>query len=160
LFGLGSSTQFEAAWIYYALPLKRPGELMLGAIKALACRLALPVFGVLAAILLALGGLQLLPDVALALCLNGLVASLCALVVARDLPFSCAATAAQTGGKVALAFVLLLPPALAGLLHYGLTSVPGAVTLAILPVACLCAVMFRSYARLGWPRSGLRLAEQ
>jgi ABC-2 type transport system permease protein len=159
LFGLGSSTQFEAAWIYYALPLKRPGELMLGAIKALACRLALPVFGVLAAILLALGGLQLLPDVALAMCMNGVVASLCALAVARELPFSCAATTMQSGGKVGLAFALMIPPALAGLLHYGLTFMPGAVTLAILPVACLCAVIFRAYARLGWPRSGLRLAE-
>ena len=157
---LSYSTQFEAAWIYYALPLEHPGELMVGALKALACRLALPVFGVLGGALVVLGGGRLLPDVVLVVCLAGVFFVVCAMVVGRELPFSANVSALQASGRIGLGFVLLIPPGMAGLGHYFLTFVPYGVTIAILPTAALCAVLLRVYARRGWPRSGLRFETQ
>ena len=51
----------------------------------------------------------------------------------------------------------MIPPGLAGLGHHLLTSVPRGVTIAILPTTALWAILLRAYARLGWPRFGLRL---
>lgn len=150
------SSQFEAAWIYYALPLERPGSLMVGVLKAMACRFALPLFVLFAVILVPLVGPEVLPDVGLALCLNGVVSVAVALVIVRDLPFSESTSALQSGGRFGRTLPLLLLPALAGFGHYGLTFLPYAVPLAIVPAAILYLLLVRAYERLDWSRFGAR----
>jgi len=149
------SSQFEAAWIYYVLPLKRPGALMVGAMAALAVRFALPLFALFAVLLVPLVGAKVLADVLLALCLNGVVCLALALIAARHLPFSENVTAVQASGRFGRAFPLLLLPAGVGFAHYGLTRVPYGVWSGIVPAAGLCALLAWAYARLGWTRFGM-----
>lgn len=158
LYQISYSTSYEAAWIYYAVPLKSPGKLVLGAIQALACRLALPVYLVVGSLVLAVGGWKLLPDVVLAFCMIAVAMSATALLVARDLPYSSSPSTMQSGGRFGAAFVMMLPPVMLGFLHFGLTHVRGGVILAIPPAAALVWVLMRLYTRVGWPKGGLRLA--
>jgi len=152
------TNEFEAAWVYYALPLRRPGELMVGAFKAMACRFAVPVFLVFALLLGGLIGARVVPDILLAFALNGVVSVAVAFVMIRSLPFSEKPSALQSGGRLGRTLPLLGLPVVAGGLHYALTFVPHGVLAAILPAAALYAVLVRLYARVGWPRFGLRLA--
>ena len=151
------SNQFEAAWVYYALPLHRPGELMLGAIKALACRFTVPVFVLLAIVLSLAAGPEILVDVALALCMTGVITLAVALIACRNLPFSTAISALQSGSRIGRSLVLLVIPAAAGAFHYLLTFVPYAVPVAVIAAAVLYRALARMYARLGWNRFGLNL---
>ncbi|HUU82435.1 MAG TPA: hypothetical protein VM243_02920 [Phycisphaerae bacterium] len=150
------SSQFEAAWIYYALPLERPGALMVGALKAMACRFALPLFGLFAILLVPVVGPAVLVDVALALCFNGVVVVAVAWITIRNLPFSENVTALQSGGRFGRALPLLLLPGLAGGAHYGLTFIPYAVPLSIVPAAVLYWLLIRAYGRLDWSRFGMQ----
>ena len=144
------SHQFEAAWIYRALPVRRPGELMVGALKALAWRFVLPVYVLFTVGLLVLVGPSALPDIALALCLTGVVTVGLALVMNPGLPFSTNLSALQSGGKFGKNMFLMILPAAAWLGHYLLTKLPYAVAAAIVPAALLYLLFERIYAGFGW----------
>ncbi len=158
LFAMQYSNQFEAAWIYYALPLRSPGQLMVGVFKAMACRFGIVTFGVFAVVLGVLVGPSVLPCVALALFLNGTVAIVTSFLIVRRLPFSENVSTLQSGGRFAATLPLLVLPGGAGFGHYLLTHVPHAVPLAILPAAGLFAVLLWIYGRQNWSRFGLAAA--
>ncbi len=149
------STQFEAAWIYRALPLRRPGGLMVGAMKALGCRFVFPLYLVFAGGLLALIGPRVLPDVAFALCMTGVVTVTLALLMNPDLPFSANLSALQSSGQFVKNMLSMLLPLIAGGGHWLLTLLPYGsyiVAGATLPAALLCLLLTRVYAGVGWSR--------
>ncbi|MHC4062910.1 MAG: hypothetical protein ACYSUQ_02975 [Planctomycetota bacterium] len=149
------SSQFEAAWIYHALPLSHPGELVLGAFKALACRFVLPIFGLLAILLSIAVGVRALADMALALAMTGVITLAVALLACRHLPFSQQTSTLQSSGRFGRNMILLVLPAAAGGIHYLLTSVPHAVPIALIPATIGYGLLTRVYTRLGWPRFGV-----
>lgn len=149
------STQFEAAWIYRALPLRRPGGLMVGAMKALGCRFVFPLYLVFAGGLLALIGPKVLPDVAFALCMTGVVTVTLALLMNPGLPFSANLSALQSSGQFGKNMLSMILPVIAGGGHWLLTLLPYGsfiVVVATLPAAWLCLLLTRIYAGRGWSR--------
>jgi ABC-2 type transport system permease protein len=146
LIHLRFSNQPEAAWIYFALPLDRPGEILLGALKAIVVRLMLPTFALVAALTLAIWGWRVLPDILLALAVTLLICVLEALMVARRLPFSEATSNMENSGR-SLRSLLLMPLVAAfGLAHYLIRPFPLIVLAAVpavLLVALGCALLYR-----------------
>jgi ABC-2 type transport system permease protein len=150
LIHLRFSNQPEAAWVYFALPLDRPGEVLLGALKAIVARLMLPTFALVAAMTLAIWGWRVLPDVLLALAVTLLICLLQALIVARHLPFSESPGAMEDSGR-SLRSLLLMPILGAfAFAHYLIHPFP-LVVLAATPVVLLVAVACAQvYRRTNW----------
>ena len=150
LLHLRFSSQFEAAWIYSALPLYRPGEVLLGAFKAVMVRLMLPTFAVLAAIALVVWGWRVLPDVLLASVVLVLICLIEALLVGRHLPFSESAGAMESSGRTLRSMLLMPIVGGFGLAHYAIRPYPFVVLGAIPIVLLLAFACARLYQRTTW----------
>lgn len=112
------SDQYKAAWVFYASPIATPGNIMIGAFKALCVKLFLPFFTAIAIFTVSVWGIRVLPDVLLAL-INVLLLSTCmARISFRQLPFSSMEQAKQAGGKVAKSLLAMTIPFALGVGHY------------------------------------------
>jgi hypothetical protein len=141
---------FEAAWIYYALPVEKPGAILSAGLKVILTRFSIPLFGFIALATLAVWGPSIIGDVFLVLCVLFLSSLLAASLFARRFPFSEKRTGQQASGQTGRSFVFLISLATAGGIHFGLTFVPWGVPGAIL-VSCLLVVFgFRTYRQLDW----------
>jgi hypothetical protein len=118
------SDQYKASWIYYSSPIARPGEVMLGAFKAVWVKYFLPMFGIVSLFVLYVWGPKTLLDIALALT-NITVFALGILRVAyRKLPFSALELMKEKGNRFfKTMFIMLLPTSL-GFGHYWTTITP------------------------------------
>ena len=145
------SSQGEAAWIYTALPVDRPGRVLVGALKVMLVRFVAFAFAGVAVLTLAIWGWRILPDVVLAGCATLLVAVLQALIFARSFPFSVTFGVAQGSGRIGRTMLWMLFPATLGGLHVLLQwSFPQAVFVAIPLVVVLALLLLREYSQLGW----------
>jgi hypothetical protein len=116
------SDQYKAAWVYWAAPLQKPGQVLEGAFKALWIKYLFPFFFILSLFTVALWGPQTLPDLFLAL-INVTLFAVCMIRVSvRHFPFSTAESMNQAGQKIIRAFMAMLLPALLGVAHYLLVS--------------------------------------
>jgi len=139
-----------AAWIYWSAPIARPGALLAGALMAVLMQLVMPAFGLLAAVCLAIWGLNVLADVVLAAGVTWLTSVLFAWWEERYFPFSCPVSVRQTSGRLGRLVLLALVPLLAGFIHWGLTFVPWGVHAAMLPVYGAALLLTVAYARTDW----------
>jgi len=78
----------EAGWVYHGLPIERPGTALIAAVQVMFIRFVLPVFAIIAAVVLAMWGPRAIVDIALALATTVLVTFCFALITGRRLPFS------------------------------------------------------------------------
>jgi ABC-2 type transport system permease protein len=150
LMPLRFTSQPEAAWVYFSLPVARPGDILLGALQAVLVRIVLPTFLVLSAVTLAIWPPRVIVDVLLALSAGLLVCVAQALLIGRALPFSQATTAMESSGRSARALLLALIPASIGGLHFLLVESPRAVLCATPIVLLISAVLARAYRRTDW----------
>ncbi len=150
LLPLRFTPQPEAAWVYFSLPVARPGDILLGALKAVIVRIVLPTFLVLSAVTLAIWPPRVIGDILLASSAALLVCTAQALLIGRALPFSQAPSAMESSGRSARALLLGLIPASIGGLHYLLADSPRAVLCAIPIVLLLTALLARVYRGTDW----------
>lgn len=144
------SPQFAAAWLYEALPLAAPGEIMIGAFLALLLRFLLPGFVLMSAPIVILWGPGMLDDCLLVFSTCLLVASLHALYTAKALPFSEAFVAGQQAGRTGTTMLLMVAAMPMYILHVGLTFLPGAVAIMSVPVLLVAVLIMRRYAATTW----------
>jgi hypothetical protein len=140
----------QSAWIYTALPIRVPGEVLAAAIKALMVRFVLPAFILLAGGTLAIWGPAVWDDITLAACTTLLMCMAQALLMGRFFPFSQPFAVADASGRMSKSLLLILIPAGLGGLHYALTFSPPMVPLAIPVALILSLLMYRAYARTPW----------
>jgi ABC-2 type transport system permease protein len=82
------SDDFKAAWVYYALPVKKPGEVIVGSIKAAIFKVYTPVFIFVSAIILLAWGLKALDDLILVYINSLIISFLISELNKNYLPFS------------------------------------------------------------------------
>jgi ABC-2 type transport system permease protein len=145
------SDNWQAAWVYDALPVALPGEIFAAAMKALIVRFVIPAFAIVSCVTLAIWGPRIVGDLALAASATLVMCVLQGLFFGRRFPFSQAFGVTDASGRAGRTLLLVfLVPAALGFLHYRLTSRPLLVPLMI-PVVLLAAVLlFRAYARTSW----------
>lgn len=112
------SDQYKAAWVYYASPVTTPGQIMIGAFKALCVKLFLPFFTAISLFTLYVWGLRVLPDIFLSLINVQLLAICMARISLRQLPFSSMEQVKQSGTRVLKAILTMFIPAILGFGHY------------------------------------------
>ena len=144
------SDDFKAAWVYYALPIAKPGDALVGSLKAQVFKFFLPFYGILSAILLAIWRLSVVDDLIFGL-FNVIIIALVSSVLHQPLlPFSEETnTQTQSGSFVRnlLNFVIFI--VVAGL-HYLATLMPY-LTWGLMPVQCLIIyLLIKKYRNTDW----------
>src|SRR5204863_9743123 len=82
------SQHWQAAWIYEALPIERAADVVIPGLLALLFRIFVPLFGAISALLIALWGLRIIPDIVLATLVTIALSLLQAMWIAPHIPFS------------------------------------------------------------------------
>lgn len=130
------SDDYKAAWVYYALPIQKPGDILLGSIKAILGRFTILFYLMASCVVWAIWGIAVTDDLIFGL-LNIIICSLYMLQEGNILyPFSEAITAQSDSGNSAKGLIIMLGLMLLGFLHWGLTYIPyvimGAIPIQIL----------------------------
>jgi hypothetical protein len=144
------SDQYEAVWIFRTLPFDNPGLIQRGSLKAMVAKYGLTVYLVLSILVLTIWGLNTIDDIVLGF-LNMVLASIVlGFPVRGDLPFSKKYGITKDAQRGITGFLLVMIPAAAGLLHFGLTFVPYGTLAGIALSLALALIGLRLYGRLGW----------
>ncbi len=142
------SDRYKAAWIYFSTPIKSPGLLITGSLKAAAIKFFMPLaFAIIMAALI-FSGMQLIPNILLGLSNVLLGCLILALVTFKNLPFSISQNASQQAGGIFRGFLSLLIPGALGLLHamiYGIWLV----VLISLGLSLLASWLLLDYLKTG-----------
>lgn len=125
--------EYKAAWIYYALPIEKPGEILLGTHKALIMRFMMPICVIVSIFLLFVWGYEIVDDLVFGY-INVLIISLIVATEGRIYyPFSEALSGQTDSGNVAIGFLMAFFLGVIGGIHYVCTFVPYLI-LGLIPV--------------------------
>ncbi|GAA4315578.1 hypothetical protein GCM10023149_12250 [Mucilaginibacter gynuensis] len=150
LMNISMTEKYKSAWVYYALPVDKPGKILSGMYKAIITLYFLPYCLVLSAGIIAVWGPQAINDILLALLVSLIYGILLALFMVKGLPFSKPVVASQGGGKLITSLVILIFTGGIGFGHYLLMRWEMVVWIAIIPALLINWLMFRSYKKQTW----------
>ncbi len=103
------SEKFKAAWVFFVSPVKTPGNLISGAVKACIAQFYFPVAASTLVVLTALGGIWVVPNVLFGMANCLLITAVSAYITANKLPFSSPPTnKAGSGGFMRVISVMVI----------------------------------------------------
>ncbi len=141
---------FKASWFYSSAPVDRPGEILSGMVKAIFVKLFLPIYTVIAALILFVWGTSALDDILFGLFNNFLILLIIATIGKRILPLTMAPSAKNQAGNFLRGILMLLCMALPGGLHYLLSKWP-LILMGMIPVQLgAIYLILRSYKATKW----------
>ncbi|RKR81169.1 hypothetical protein BDD43_1313 [Mucilaginibacter gracilis] len=147
---IAQADKYKPAWVYYALPIEKPGKILAGMYKAIISLYFLPYYIILSAIAVAVWGPAILNDILLAFFLNQAYGIILALFLVKGLPFSRPVLAKRAGGKGFISLFILLFAAVLGFGHYLLARWEIVIWIAV-PIAALANwLMFNYYRKQTW----------
>ncbi|MEQ1623915.1 MAG: hypothetical protein ABL870_04440, partial [Sediminibacterium sp.] len=134
------SDKFKAAWMYFTTPIKEPGMLISGAIRAMIVKFYLPLISIISLLSIVFMGPSIIPNLVLG-CANQLfITAIVGYISVRELPFSHAQDQVKINFIRGL-FTFLIPASVAGL-HYLIYSfMPVVIILAVLAMIAYWMVM-------------------
>lgn len=145
------SDNYKAAWIYYELPIDKPGEVLAGALKSIIVKIISPVLISYSVFVLYIWGIKTLDDIIftflnfMLLCIN------LAFIYARNFPFSEKPIVIDLSGKVMHTFLSLLLFTLIGVAYYYLFARLNFGVLLTIPILTLIVVsLFKKYRNISW----------
>lgn len=148
---LSVSDNYRASWIYGSAPIREPGDILSGSLKALIIKLLIPFYLLVSIYILYRYGIDKISDVLLAFS-NSLVMLLsAALLSTRYMPFSVVQDAIRQN-NTARSLLVSVVLGVVGASHYGLTFVPYGVWAAIPLSIATFWVLLRQYKKTGWTR--------
>jgi ABC-2 type transport system permease protein len=112
------SDKYRAAWIYFTTPIKAPGELINGALKAALVKFYFPIVVLVSAAAIIITGPKLLPNLLLGICNEVLICSLIVYVTIKQLPFSVPQSNNAKAGSFLKGIFMLAIPAVVATLHF------------------------------------------
>lgn len=144
------SDKFRASWIFFIVPVPRPGEIISGALKATVFQ-----FAFFMAILTFGGGLwmagpAILPNLILAVCNQILITYAIAMISFRQLPFSQPIGTAQKTGQFARSLSMMFFSLVVGSTHYFIYKYNIAVGVFLLVSLVALWLMTRHIRQLRW----------
>jgi len=100
------SEKYKPAWIYYALPITRPGKILSGMFKAVITLYYFPYYLLIAAVSITIWGPAVINDLTLAFFVGLNYAMLMALFMVKGLPFSKPVLVKQSGGRIVTSLLI------------------------------------------------------
>jgi ABC-2 type transport system permease protein len=144
------SDDFKASWIYFSTPLKNPGDILTGTLKAIIVRLFIPGYFLISLIVLFIWGTQAVDDVVFGLFNNLIMLLIMVLLNKRHLPLSFAPNVRSQFGSFIRTMMLFLMLGLLGLGHYLLTQRPIILMAGIPFQMALIYFLHRTYRNTTW----------
>lgn len=118
------SENYKAAWVYYAAPVDKPGEVIVGAYKAMWVKYYLPFMMAIALFCIGIWGPKVLPDILLATANTTLFTVAIMRISYRHLPFSKKEQMKDSGFKsVVRVLGTLLLMGILGVSHYAIAGI-------------------------------------
>lgn len=127
---------FQAAWVYHSTPIKYPGQLIYGSLKALLTKFFLPIYLLLFAFAWYTWGLSILDDFIFGFFNNLLIFLVLEMLSVHYLPFSQQQNIKEQSGRFIKVFVQLISIAVLVGLHYLALKISWLVS-GLVPVAVL-----------------------
>jgi hypothetical protein len=147
---LTTSDQYKASWVYFSTPVQTPGNIMIGAFKAVLVKYFLPFFVLISIFILYVWGAAAVWDIILALVNVILFVSCMARVSYRRLPFSTAEEMKQGGGRILKSFIAMAIPATLGFGHYFALHLLWLKLVFLVLSSILLWLVWSSYAETSW----------
>lgn len=142
------SENWEARWILQVLPLRRPARFAGGANTAIALTLLLPMFLLLLAVVVAIGGAAVLVHAVFAAEAMLLFAGVSMLWLGRHMPFTEKLTKMGAQSSIGIFMLLGVVVMVAIGIHVALNEIPGALFAAMAILVPLLALTLRALARM------------
>ncbi|MBS7566506.1 hypothetical protein KHS38_19030 [Mucilaginibacter sp. Bleaf8] len=142
--------KFKASWVYYALPISKPGKILSGMYKAVSTLYYLPYCIVLGMISVYIWGPSVINDIILATFAGLIYGLLTALFLLKGLPFSKPVMVKQSGGRVAVSLLITSFVGLIGFAHYLLSRWEIVIWILIIPAMGLYWLMMHYYKKQSW----------
>jgi ABC-2 type transport system permease protein len=114
----------SASWIFYAHPIAKPGEIIVGSAKAILIKFYAPFVVIITIVLIFLMGWQVLPDVLLGVANMVCMAFANILLVGKYFPFSRPVADQQKGGNMINNLVIVFLLGIVVMIHYVLKFAP------------------------------------
>ncbi len=146
---LSASDSFKASWLYGAAPIRQPGEILSGSLKAIIVKLVTPFYLLVAAFLIWRNGTDQVSDIVLGYISTLVMLLVSALFSDRRMPFSVPVDSVNRS-NTGRSFITLIVLSLIGGLHYGLTLVPYGVWGGIILSLVTVWLLMRQYQRTNW----------
>jgi hypothetical protein len=144
------SDKYKASWIFYTSPVRKPGEVILGAAKAAIFRFYIPIVLFISAAGIILVGPQLVPNILLGLFNELLIATLVVYVGNKYFPFSTHQNADAKSGAFLRNLLVLFISAVIALLHFFIYDIlPVVIIFLFLSVAATWTMM-NSIRSISW----------
>jgi hypothetical protein len=147
---LGYSDQPKSSWFYRALPLSKPGQILIGATKSVLVKYYLPAYLLICIATLSIWGINVLDDLVYGGITVVLITALINSWQSPQIPFSKERETQEMGNNFAKGIILIFTGSIIGGLHYGLSFLPYSVSIAIPVLLLLMHFTFRSYRNLQW----------
>jgi len=150
LIQLRFSDNYEASWIYKALPIAKPGDILKGSLKAVVTKYSLSIFMPISLMVILVWGISVIDDVIFAF-LNMIAScTMIAFLVRNEFPFSRKYKGAREAQKGLTGVSMLLIPGVLGVIHFILTFIPYAIYVGIIIMFGIVPLLMRMYSSLSW----------
>ncbi|EHQ27273.1 hypothetical protein [Mucilaginibacter paludis] len=147
---ISQTEKYKAAWVYYALPISKPGKILAGMYKAITALYFLPYMFVLGAACVAVWGTAVINDIILAFLMIQLYGIVMALFLVKGLPFSRPVLNKQAGGRIITSLLITALAGIFGFGHYVLSRWEMVIWIAIIPAALVYWLLFNYYRKQTW----------
>ena len=147
---LAQSDKFKASWLYFIVPLQKPGLVISGALKAVLLRFYVPVATLITIGALYVIGWSVLPNLVLGICNELLITALIVYGNNKVFPFSIQQNNNTRGGMFIKNMLLLAVSGIIGIGHYLVYNIMGAVLLFIALSALATWLLLSSIKDTSW----------
>ncbi|PZR27925.1 MAG: hypothetical protein DI535_08255 [Citrobacter freundii] len=144
------SDKYKAAWIFAAAPVKYPGEVILGGVKAIVMKFFIPIVVLVAIPGIIVGGLQAVPNILLALFNQLLISALIVYINFRSLPFSRKQSVNVKTGSFIRSLGVTFLSVMIGILHYVIYEFTVVVWIGMALSAIATWLIAGSIRKTGW----------
>jgi ABC-2 type transport system permease protein len=154
------SEKYKASWFYYTTPILRPGDIILGSIKAAIFKFYFPLLTVIVIASTSLIGIRVIPNLILGLFNELLIATLLVYAGHRLLPFSTAqSTNVKSGSFIRSMFVFFFSGMIA-VGHFFIYSLMPVVLIGAVLSIIATWLMMTGIRETSWERVKSRYAEE
>jgi ABC-2 type transport system permease protein len=157
LTNVSMTSKYKSAWVYYALPIDKPGQILSGMYKAIVVIYFIPYCLIIGGLIVAIWGPDAINDIIFAMLVSLIYGILMALFLVKGLPFSKPVAVKQGGGRMIMSLCILVFIGGVGFVHYYLMKWENVIWISIIPLLGINWLMFHYYKKQSW--DNIELAE-
>ncbi|MES2647656.1 MAG: hypothetical protein V4717_12315 [Bacteroidota bacterium] len=146
------SERFKAAWIYFVTPVKTPGLLISGALKAVMLKYYIPFAFIISVPAIYFFGVIIIPNILLGISNLLLICCIMGYINEKHLPFSVNQSIANKSGSFIRGIFMLIIPAITGLIHYVLYNFTIVVSIAAILSMTAAWLVIEAIKNTGWQK--------